>query len=116
MFSSDLNDDHLTLLKNIREKGISTIKTKYGIDETRLRIYLHYQPSFYHLHVHFTFLQHDAPGIFCERSHLLDTVINNIELLSNYYKKATLLHILKEGETLFEKNQNFQTKKFKLNE
>lgn len=106
-----MNSDHLELLNNIREKGISTIKTKFGIDETQLRIYLHYQPSFYHLHVHFTFLQHEAPGIFCERSHLLNTVINNIELLPNYYQKATLSHVLKEGDPLFEKIQEFQGKK-----
>lgn len=105
-----MNSDHLELLNNIREKGISTIKTKFGIDETQLRIYLHYQPSFYHLHVHFTFLQHEAPGIFCERSHLLNTVINNIELLPNYYQKATLSHVLKEGNPLFEKIQDFQGK------
>lgn len=105
-----MNYDHLDLLKNIREKGISTIKTKYGIDETQLRIYLHYQPSFYHLHVHFTFLQHEAPGIFCERSHLLDTVINNIELLPNYYQQVTLSHVLKEGDLLFEKIHDFQGK------
>lgn len=110
-----MKEDHLELLKNIREKGIATIKTKYGIHSTQLRIYLHYQPSFYHLHVHFTCLQHEAPGIFCEKSHLLDTVINNLELLSNYYQNATLLHVLKEGESLFKKTQDFRaTKKNKL--
>jgi m7GpppX diphosphatase len=39
------------------------IKEKYGIPCSQLRIYIHYQPSFYHLHVHFTYLKYDAPGI-----------------------------------------------------
>lgn len=62
-----LTPAHLPLLRNIQSKGVSAINDKYGLDETQLRIYLHYQPTFYHLHVHFTFLKHEAPGIYCER-------------------------------------------------
>lgn len=62
-----LTSDHLPLLKNIQQKGFATIREKYNLDETQLRVYIHYQPSFYHLHVHFTFLKHEAPGIHCER-------------------------------------------------
>lgn len=29
---------------------------------SQLRIYVHYQPSFYHFHVHFTYLMHTPPG------------------------------------------------------
>jgi hypothetical protein len=39
------------------------IEEKYGIPCSQLWIYIHYQPSFYHLHVHFTYLKYDAPGI-----------------------------------------------------
>lgn len=62
-----LTADHLPLLRNIQAKGVAGIKAKYGLDESQLRIYIHYQPSFYHLHVHFTFLKYEAPGIHCER-------------------------------------------------
>lgn len=102
----DLNVDHLGHLKNIRDKSIETIKKKYDIDRSQLRIYVHYQPSFYHFHVHFTFLKHAAPGINCERSHLLDTIISNIELLSDYYKKAILSFTLRETDTLYEKYED----------
>lgn len=50
----DLNETHLDLLKNIRDKGILAIKEKFQVDRSQLRIYLHYLPSFYHIHVHFT--------------------------------------------------------------
>lgn len=97
-----LTNEHLPLLYNIRDKGIATITKRYGIPRSQLRIYFHYQPSFYHLHVHFTFLKYDAPGIFCEKSHLLDTVISNIELLPDYYQRATLSFVLKENDAAFE--------------
>lgn len=107
----DLTADHLPLLKNIRDNGVAAIEEKYGIKRSQLRIYVHYQPSFYHFHVHFTYLKHDAPGIYCERSHLLDSIISNIELLADYYQKSTLSFTVRESDALYTKyapllNQN----------
>lgn len=102
----DLTGDHLDFLKNIRDKSVETIHQKYDISRSQLRIYVHYQPSFYHFHVHFTYLKHAAPGINCERSHLLDTVISNIELLSDYYKKATLSFTVRETDLLYKKYED----------
>jgi len=96
----DLRSEHLPLLKNIRAKGAEAIVKKYGIDESQLRIYLHYQPSYYHLHVHFTAMSFDAPGSRVERAHLLDTVIDNIELCGDYYAKATISFPAKKGTPL----------------
>ena len=98
-----MTKNHLDLLTNIQQKGIKAIKDKYNIDKDQLRIYFHYQPSFYHLHVHFTYLKHDAPGIYCEKSHLLSTVINNIRLMPDYYQKATLSFTVKETDGLYDK-------------
>lgn len=98
----ELNGGHLELLENILNKGKAAIKAKYGVDGSQLRIYFHYQPTFYHLHVHFTYLKHEAPGIFCEKSHLLETVIDNIKLLPAYYAKATLPFVIKETDPMFE--------------
>ncbi|GAB0096431.1 m7GpppX diphosphatase [Sergentomyia squamirostris] len=98
----DLNESHLPLLRNILNKGIQAIEDKYAVGRSQLRIYLHYQPSFYHLHVHFTYLKHDAPGIFCEKSHLLNAVIDNIELMSDYYQRATLSFVLRENDKLWD--------------
>lgn len=74
---------------------------KYKVPGSQLRIYLHYQPSFYHLHIHFTYLRHEAPGIYVEKSHLLDTVIDNIEMMGNYYKLATLSFTVREMDSIF---------------
>lgn len=98
-----LNASHLPLLRNIRSKAINAISEQFNLKRSQLRIYLHYQPSFYHLHIHFTYLEYNAPGIYCERSHLLDTVINNIELMPNYYQKATLSFVIKGSDSYYRK-------------
>lgn len=79
------------------------IESKYKVPRTQLRIYLHYQPSFYHLHIHFTYLKHEAPGIFAEKSHILSQVISSIELLPDYYQKVTLPFVIRENDNLFQK-------------
>lgn len=99
----DLTPGHLPLLRNIREGGIKAIKERYGISSDHLRIYVHYQPSFYHLHVHFTYLKHDPPGIHCEKSHLLTTIIENLELVPDYYQRVTLSCVLSETDKLYAK-------------
>uniref|UniRef100_A0AAR5PA77 m7GpppX diphosphatase n=1 Tax=Dendroctonus ponderosae TaxID=77166 RepID=A0AAR5PA77_DENPD len=98
----DLTAEHLPLLNKIKATTINAIKSKYGLDGSQLRIYLHYQPSFYHLHIHFTYLRHEAPGILAERAHLLTTVISNLELISDYYQKATIPFVVRENDSLFE--------------
>ena len=41
-----------------------------------LRVYMHYQPSYYHLHMHFLHVGCDAEaGMAAGKAHLLDDVI-----------------------------------------
>ncbi|XP_048368494.1 m7GpppX diphosphatase [Sphaerodactylus townsendi] len=101
----DLTADHLPLLKNISKEGKEAILKRYGAAGAQLRVYLHYQPSYYHLHVHFTSLGYDAPGCSVERAHLLSDVIDNLELDSHYYQKRTLTFALRADEALLKKFQ-----------
>lgn len=98
----DLNASHLPLLRNLRESAKQAILERYGLNPNQLRMYFHYQPSFYHLHVHINPIRNDAPGIWCEKSHMLDTVINNLELMNDYYQRASLPFVLYEGNKLLE--------------
>lgn len=98
----DLNASHLPLLENIQKNSFATIKSKYGLDETKIRAYFHYQPSYYHLHVHLTNLSFDTPGIHCDRGHLLSTVINNIQLMPDYYQKATIQFVTGKGFGMYQ--------------
>ncbi|XP_074832957.1 m7GpppX diphosphatase isoform X2 [Carettochelys insculpta] len=81
------------------------ILKRFGMAGSQLRIYLHYQPSYFHLHVHFTALGYDAPGCSVERAHLLADVIDNLELDPQYYQKRTLTFALRADETLLKKFQ-----------
>lgn len=96
-------DQHLPLLRNIRNKGLSAIQEKYGIGEHELRIFVHYQPSYYHLHVHFTHVRGDGAMMSAERCHPLDAVLGNLELVADYYRLAPITYAVKEGDPLHDK-------------
>ncbi|KAK6173523.1 hypothetical protein SNE40_016956 [Patella caerulea] len=99
----DLNKQCLPLLKNILNTGTKVIKEKFNIPDSKLRIYIHYQPSYYHLHVHFTHVKFDAPGSDVFRAHLLSSVIENIENNGDFYENKTLSFTLRENDNLFKK-------------
>ena len=93
----DLDHTHLPLLHNLRDGIADAVEERYGLCASQLRMYFHYQPSFYHLHLHINPVRGDAPGIWCEKSHMLDTVISNIELMPDYYQRVTLPFVSFEG-------------------
>lgn len=53
--------------------------------------------------MHFTYLRHEAPGITTERAHLLSTVINNLELIPDYYQRITIPYVVRQNDNLFTK-------------
>ncbi|EFN79752.1 m7GpppX diphosphatase [Harpegnathos saltator] len=99
----ELDASHLPLLKNIQKAGTEAINKKFNVSASQLRIYFHYQPSYYYLHVHFSYLMFEAPGIYVEKAHLLSTVIRNLELLPDYYSKAILSYVVRKGSPLYER-------------
>lgn len=74
---------------------------KYNVDPSKLRAYIHYQPSFYHLHIHFTHIKFESHSTECEKSHLLNHVIENIKLNGNYYQRVALSCLVKKGDELY---------------
>ncbi|XP_064633045.1 m7GpppX diphosphatase-like [Lineus longissimus] len=99
----DLSPDHLPMLKNILVKSQENVQEKFGVPPSQLRIYVHYQPSYYHFHVHVTHIKYDAPGHGVERAHLLSEVIQNIEGQADYYQTRTLSYVVREGDDLHKK-------------
>ncbi|XP_035524600.1 m7GpppX diphosphatase [Morone saxatilis] len=99
----DLTSEHLPLLQNIFQKGKEAILQRYDLPASKLRVYLHYQPSYYHLHVHFTKLGYEAPGCGVERAHLLADVIQNLQSDPEYYKTRTLYFPLRADDGLLGK-------------
>ncbi|XP_077434019.1 m7GpppX diphosphatase [Vanacampus margaritifer] len=96
----DLRSEHLPLLQNILQKGKEAILQRYSLPASKMRVYLHYQPSYYHLHIHFTKLGYEAPGCGVERAHLLTDVIQNLHSDPHYYKTRTLSFPLRADDGL----------------
>ncbi|KXS21460.1 HIT-like protein [Gonapodya prolifera JEL478] len=84
----DLTSAHAQFLKHIR----STIKkvvpaTFVYVKPEELNIFVHYQPSYYHFHIHVTHIRGPSTG----QHHLLDDIIENIELSESYYQRRVLV-------------------------
>jgi len=97
----DLNASHLPLLTNILCQGTKAIEAKYGVRASQLRIYVHYQPSYYHFHVHFTHLSFEAPGSTVLKAHLLADIIDNIRREGNFYETRTMHFLCKLTDPIY---------------
>ncbi|XP_003795938.1 m7GpppX diphosphatase [Otolemur garnettii] len=104
----DLTPEHLPLLRNILRQGQEAILQRYQVRGDHLRVYLHYLPSYYHLHVHFTALGFEAPGSGVERAHLLAEVIENLECDPTHYQQRTLTFALRADNPLLKLLQEAQ--------
>jgi m7GpppX diphosphatase len=51
------------MLENLLAKSRTALEAKFGVKPHQLRAYLHYQPSFYHLHAHFVSMSYFPPGM-----------------------------------------------------
>ena len=86
----DLHTHNISLLEHIREKGLQVIKDKYGVDKDIIRIYIHYPPSTWLLHIHFEVITNISDSCATEYCHNLSQVIYNLTLDNNYYQNMTM--------------------------
>ncbi|RSH90865.1 hypothetical protein EHS25_010041 [Saitozyma podzolica] len=77
----DLTPAHLPMLNKIRQTVYSTCAENFGVAKNKLRLFIHYQPSYYHLHVHVVHIESEGfMGMTVGQAHLLDDVISLLEL------------------------------------
>ena len=112
----DLKDSHLNFLQNMLAAVPKMINEKFGlpvsffvirsfiflkkiIQEKELRLFFHYPPSHYHLHLHVTSTSVNV-GALTERAILLQDVIENIKIKSDYYQTRSLPLSLRQGQKL----------------
>ncbi|BGP25295.1 scavenger mRNA-decapping enzyme DcpS [Rhodotorula toruloides] len=77
----DLRARHIPLLRKIRSECERVAMERYGIEKGELRFFVHYQPTYYHFHVHIVHLSYLAfSGITVGQAHLLDDLIDALEL------------------------------------
>lgn len=85
-----LNASHIPLLEHMKLATLRNIKHLYRIDECYIKMFFHYEPSTYHLHIHFVNVAHHEARSSVEYSHELNNVIYNLSICSDYYKNAIL--------------------------
>jgi len=98
----DLREYHVPMLKAIKKISAQAIDQKFGVPENQLRMYVHYLPTFYQLHVHINHIESYAEGG-CNvgKAILLDDIVDNLERNGNYYQEASLTIILGEKHELY---------------
>jgi len=79
----DLRKVHVPVLKNIKAEATRVVNTRWKNDgkDVSLRMFIHYQPSYYHFHIHIVNANHPMGfGMAVGQAHLLDDIISMLEL------------------------------------
>jgi hypothetical protein len=78
------------MLRQMLDACLQAVESETSIRRDQVMAYVHYPPSVYQLHVHFSY----PYGQYCHRDayrvHNLASIINNLEIDPEYYAKATL--------------------------
>jgi m7GpppX diphosphatase len=85
-----LNASHISLLEHMKRVTLEVIACKYNIDEYYIKMFFHYEPSTYHLHIHFVNIAHYDSRSSIEYSHEINSVIFNLSICPDYYQKIIL--------------------------
>lgn len=100
----DLRGSDVEYLKSLRKRILKVTTETFPINADELRIFVHYQPSYYHFHLHIVNIKHAGlgDGVTVGKAILLDDIIENLKLKSDYYKVRTLHYILGESHGLWD--------------
>jgi m7GpppX diphosphatase len=86
----DLTIEHIELLKIMKKKTLEQITKIYNLYECDLKMFFHYDPSTYHLHIHFINVNYTDCFSSVEYSHEIHSVMDNLSMNSCYYRKVKL--------------------------
>lgn len=87
----DLRETHILMLLDMIKCISCLLKDKYVMDIADVRMYFHYRPSVWHLHLHINNI--NSTNVFSssiERAHSIINIINNLQCNGNYYRDALL--------------------------
>ncbi|KAI0728363.1 scavenger mRNA decapping enzyme [Fomitopsis betulina] len=109
----DLKREHILMLKNIRSEAHRVVSEKWGLGQGTLRLFIHYQPSYYHFHVHIVNVEYQGLlGMTVGQAHLLDDIISLLELSSDdgpsILERMTLTYGLGDQHGLYEAMRSAQ--------
>ncbi len=86
----DLTSQHIEILEEIKLKGLQIISEKYYDNQNmndQIKIFFHYKPSTYHLHIHFTNISLYEQFYTTNHYHDFDMVIKNLTTSDTYYQQ-----------------------------
>lgn len=86
----DIKKKDILVLDRIVLKMKEIALDRYNIPKESLYNFFHYHPSFYHLHIHCTFIMNPIISNKFLRHHLYERVRSNIIKDKNYYNKKSL--------------------------
>ncbi len=87
----DLSSSDIELLKRTKCLVENIITNDYSIPKSKLKMFFHYAPTTFQLHLHITSIYNLDVKSSCEYSHELHNIIFNLELCGDYYKKINML-------------------------
>ncbi|KAF3291390.1 hypothetical protein TWF970_000604 [Orbilia oligospora] len=112
----DFTPAHIPFLSSLRHKVLTAVSSKYSLPGDLLKIYVHYQPSYYHFHVHVVHISHDmGASATVGKAILLDEVIQVLKLMEKLpssagsgseivgYKDLEMTYVLGEEHDLWKK-------------
>jgi m7GpppX diphosphatase len=83
----DLNGSHISLLEDILRIGSEEIEKEYKIKQENLKIYVHYPPTSWILHIHFNVIDDTSSSSSVEYSNSLYNIILNLKMNGDYFKQ-----------------------------
>ncbi|RPA82600.1 scavenger mRNA decapping enzyme [Ascobolus immersus RN42] len=104
----DLRKKDVGWLKEMKKKMLAGTCAAYpGMEEDKLRIYIHYQPSYYHFHVHVVALDFEGGlGQSAGKAILLDDAIARLEEMAGDenagFEKSSFTYFLGEESELWQ--------------
>ncbi|ODV89142.1 hypothetical protein CANCADRAFT_58177 [Tortispora caseinolytica NRRL Y-17796] len=99
----DLRKSDANWLESIIEKCTEAVEKKYGLAADKLRFYVHYQPTYYHFHIHVTHAEYAIPGsTTVGRAILLQDIIERLKIgPEDGYESATMTFQLSSEHGLY---------------
>ncbi|KAI5181520.1 m7GpppX diphosphatase [Nematocida sp. AWRm80] len=98
----ELTAEHLPILNRIKEVVKVLLKETYNLDISSVCLYFHYYPTFFRAHIHISSLCTSWMGTKIGSSILLNDVIDNITMNSNYYQRKSLEIVISQGSYLYQ--------------
>lgn len=99
----DLKHKHIPLLENIRNKVLTEVPKQFSVDKNQLKMFVHYLPSYYHLHVHILHVDHETgDGSAVGRAILLDDVIDRLRNSPDGLENVNITFNIGEQHFLFQ--------------